>query len=66
MVFCLGEKEGMQLNDDCSSFYCRVGGLYVDMERRQLVCGGKTYKVFQNRLALKCKANGNEYYGSLA
>ena len=31
MVFCLGEKEGMQLNGDCSSCYCSIGDPYVDM-----------------------------------
>ena len=41
MIFCLGEKQGMIVNDDCSSWYNRVhvGDFLMSVwERRKEIC----------------------------
>ena len=37
-VFCLGEKQGMLINDECSSWYNRVGDF-----KCQFGIGGKEF-----------------------
>ena len=54
MVFCLGEKQGMIVNNECSSWYNRVG----DFDERS-AC-----KVSQSDPTLECEAIGNNCYGS--
>ena len=40
-VFCLGEKQGMLINDDCSSWYNRVGDFLMSVgDRRKEILYG--------------------------
>ena len=64
-VYCLGEKQGMIVNDDCSSCYNRVGDCLMSIwERRKEILYGKglACKFSQNDPTLECEANGNNYY----
>ena len=66
MVFCLGEKQGMIVNDDCSSWYNRVGEFLISVweRRKEILYGeGSACKVSRNDPTLECKANGNDCHG---
>ena len=42
MVFCLGEKQGMIINNGCSSWYNRIGDFLMSVwERRKEILHGK-------------------------
>ena len=59
-VFCLGEKQGMIVNNDCSLWYNRVGVFLMSVwERRKEISYGEgsVYKVSQNNPTIKCEAN---------
>ena len=50
-VFCLGEKQGKIVNNDCSLWYNRVGDFFVSVwERRKEILYGEEslYKVSRN------------------
>ena len=66
MVFCLGEKQGMIVNGDCSLWYDRVGGfMSVWKRRKEILYGeGSACKVSQNDPTLDCEAKGSNSYGS--
>ena len=68
MVFCLGEKQSMMVNDDWhSSWYNRVGDFfYACMGEKEGILYGKekACKVSQNYPTLECEANGNDCYDS--
>ena len=56
----------MIVNDDCSSWYNRVGDLLILVwERRKEVLYGEALacKASQSSPALECEANGNNCYG---
>ena len=66
-VFCLGEKQGMIVNDDCSLWNSRVSDfLMLVWERREEISYGEgsAYKVLQSNPTVECEANGNNCYGS--
>ena len=65
-VLCLAEKQGMVVNDACSSWYNRVGDfLMLIWERRKeiLYGDGLAGDVSQNNPTPECKANGSNCYG---
>ena len=63
-VFCLGENQGMIVNDDCSLWYNRVGDFLMSVwERRKDGERGSVCKVSQNDPTLECEANGNNCNG---
>ena len=50
MVFCLGEKQGMLINNECSSWYNRVGDFLMSVwdRRKEILYGnGLVGKVIQ-------------------
>ena len=66
-VFCLGEWQGILVNDECSSWYNKVGNFLLSVwdRRKELLygngssCGmGRT-----NPTHSECEANGTECYG---
>ena len=65
-IFCLGEKQGMIVNDDCNSWYNRVGDslMLVWEKRKELLYGeGSACKVSQNDPTLECEASGSNCNG---
>ena len=65
-VFCLEEKQGMIVNDDCSLWYNRIDDFLMSAwERRKeiLYDEGSAYKISQNDPTYECEANGNNCYG---
>ena len=65
-VFCLGEKQGMLINDECSCWYNRVGDFLLSVldRRKEILYGnGQVYKVSQTNPTQECKVNGTECYG---
>ena len=67
-AFCLGEKQGMLVNDECSSWYNRVGNFLVSIwdRRKQLLYTDESACMTQqiNRTPLECVVNGTECYES--
>ena len=66
-VLCLGEKLGMIVKDDCSSWCNRVGDFFwmpVWERRKEILYGeGSACKVSWRDPALECETNGNNCYG---
>ena len=66
-VFCLGKKQGMLVNDECSSWYNKVGDFFMSVwnRRKEILYGsGSIGEVSQNNPTPECEVNGNEYYDS--
>ena len=63
-VFCLGEKQGMLVNDECSSWYNKVDFLMSVWDRRKeiLYGNGSIGEVGQNNPTPECEVNGTECY----
>ena len=65
-VFCLGEKQGMLINDECSCWYNRVGDFLLSVwdRRKEILYGnGRVYRVSQDNSTQECEVNGTECYG---
>ena len=64
-IFCLGEKRGVLVNDDCSSWYNKVGDFVMSVwdRRKEILYGnGSLGEVSQNNPTQECEVNGTEYY----
>ena len=64
-VFCLGEKQGTLINDECSSWYNRVGDFLMSVwdRRKEILYGnGLVGDVNQNNPTPECEVNGTECY----
>ena len=64
-VFCLSEKQGMLLNDECNSWYNKVGDFSMsvwDRRKEILYANGSLGEVSQNNPTPKCEVNGTECY----
>ena len=65
-VFCLGEKQGMLVNDECRSWYNKVGDFLMSVwDRRKESLygnGSSTGKVSQYNPTPECVVNGTECY----
>ena len=64
-VFCLGEEQGMLINDECSSWYNRVGNFLMSVwERREeiLYGNGLVCEVNQNNPTPECGVSGTKCY----
>ena len=64
-VFCLGEKQGMLINDECSSWYNRVGDFLMSVwdRRKEILYGnGLVGEVNRNNPTPECEVNGTECY----
>ena len=64
-VFCLGEKQGTLINDECSSWYNRVGDFLMSVwdRRKEILYGnGLVGNVSQNNPTPECEVNGTECY----
>ena len=65
-IFCLGEKQGVLVNDDCSSWYNKVGDFVMSVwdRRKEILYGnGSLGEVSQNNPTQECEVNGTECYG---
>ena len=68
-AFCLGEKQAMLGNDECSSWYNRVSDSLVSVwdTRKQLLCvNGSACTARQNNPTPECVVNGTECYDALS
>ena len=67
-AFCLREKQHMLVNDDCSSWYNRVGNFLVSIwdRRKQLLYTDESAGIAgqSNPTPLECVVNGAVYYDS--
>ena len=65
-VLCSGEKQGMLIHNECSSWYNKVGGFLSVWDRRKeiLYGNGLLVEVSQNNPTPECKVNGTECYDS--
>ena len=66
-LFCLGEMKGLLVNDECSSWYSRVGDFLMSVwnKRKELLYGsGLAHIVKRTNPTPECEANGTECYGS--
>ena len=66
-VFCLGEKQGMLVNDECSSWYNKVGDFLMSVwdRRKEILYGnGSIGEVSQNNPTPGCVVNGTGCYDS--
>ena len=66
-VFCLGEKQGMLVNDECSSWYNKVGDVLMSVwdSRKEILYGnGSIGEVSQNNPTPECVVNGTGCYDS--
>ena len=66
-VFCLGEKQGMSVNNDCISWHNKVGKFCHQFEigEMKLLSGnGSACEASQTDLIPLCGVNGTECYGS--
>ena len=64
-VFCLGEKQGMLVDDECNSWYNKVGNFLMSVwdRRKEILYGiGSIGEVSQNNPTPECVANGTECY----
>ena len=64
-VFCLDEKQGMLINDECSSWYDSVGDILMSVwdRRKEILCGnGIVGEVNRNNPTLECEVNGAKCY----
>ena len=64
-VFCLGEKQGMLINDECSSWYNRVGDFLMSVwdRRKEILYGnGSVVEANQNNPTPECEVNRTECY----
>ena len=64
-VFCLGEKQAMLVNNECSSRYSMVGNSLMSvwgMREEILYESGSVGKVNQNNPTPECELNGTECY----
>ena len=64
-AFCLGEKQGILENDECSSRYNRLHDFLVSVwdRRKQLLhINGSACTTQQNNPTPKCAVNGTECY----
>ena len=58
-VFCLGEKQGMLINDECSSWYNRVGDFLMSVwdRRKEILYGnGSAGDVIQTTPLLSARS----------
>ena len=61
-VFCLGEKQGLIVSDECSNWYNEVGSFMMSIweVRKEILCGnGFPSGIVQTNPALECEANGS-------
>ena len=66
-VFCLGEKQGLIVSDECSSWYNEVGSFIMSIweVRKGILYGiGLPSGIVQTNPALGREANGSNTYGS--
>ena len=66
-IFCLGVKQGMVINDECRSWYNRVGDFLMSVwdRRKEILYGnGSVLEVSQTSPTPECEVNGTECYGS--
>ena len=65
-AFCFGEKEGMLVNNDCSSWYNRVGDFFIinlDRRKQLLYIDGSACMTRQiNPTPSECMINGTGCY----
>ena len=64
--FCLDFKQGILINDECSSWYNRVGDFLVSVwdRRKEILYGnGSVGEVSRISPAPECEVNGTECYG---
>ena len=64
-VVCFGEKQGMSVNDKCSSWYNKVGNFLMSVwdRREEILYGsGLVSEVGQNILIPECEVNRTERY----
>ena len=64
-VFCVGEKQGMLVNDECSSWYDKVGDFLMSVwsRRKEILFGnGSIGDVGQNNPTPACEVNDTECY----
>ena len=62
-AFCLGEKQGMLINDECSSWFNRVQNFLMSVgDRREEILYGNELvgKVNQNNPTPECEVNGTD------
>ena len=67
IAFCLGEKQGMLVNNECSSWSNRVGDFLVhvsvwDRRKEILYTNGSACTAQQNNPTPGCMVNGTECY----
>ena len=65
-MFCLGKNQGMLVNDECSSWYNRVGVFSSQFEiggKECLYGNGSVREVSQTSPTSECKVSGTECYG---
>ena len=66
-VLRLCEKQGMLVNNECSSWYNKVGDLIIlvwDWKKEILYSSGSIGEVDQHNLTPECDVNGTECYDS--
>ena len=66
-VLCLGKKQGILINNECSSWYNRVGNFFVSVwDRRKplLYVDRSACMTWQNNSTPECVINGTECYDS--
>ena len=66
-LFCLGEKQGMLINDECSLWYNGVLNFLMSVwdRRKEILYGnGLVVKVNQNNPTPECEVYGTECYDS--
>ena len=64
-MFCLSEKQGMLVNDECSSWHNKIEGFLVSVwdRRKEILHGsGLLGEVNRNNPTPECKVNGTECY----
>ena len=65
IMLCLGEKQGMMINDECSSWYNRVGNFLISVwdKRKDILYGnGSVVEFNQNNPTAECEVNGTKCY----
>ena len=63
-AFCSGEKQGMLVNDECSSWYNKVGDFLVSVwdRRKEILYGNESVCMARQDPTPECMVSGTEFH----